>query len=206
MSSKLSRIFAVLGGLMIAAAVFWAGWNAALVKQAGESSDQVLEQLHEVIPLTVDVRPEPGEATPLPDYVLNPAMPMPEQTVNGRAYIGFVSIPALELELSVASHWDYEALNISPCRYFGSVYTDDLVLSAHNYDSHFGRLNTLQPGDEICFTDVDGNVFHYQVALVELLGSTAVEEMTASGFPLSLFTCTVGGKNRVTVRCERVPD
>ena len=190
---------------MIAAALFWAGWNTALIRQAGESSAEVMEQLYETIPLTIGTTPKPGESVSLPDYVLNPDMPMPEQIVNGRAYIGYLSIPSLELELSIASEWDYDALNISPCRYTGSVYTDDLVIAGHNYSSHFGHIGTLQPGDEVRFTDIDGNVFRYRVAMIELLGPMAVEEMKQSGFALSLFTCTVGGSNRVTVRCERIP-
>lgn len=37
-----------------------------------------------------------------------------------------------------------------------------------------------------------------------LLQPTAVEEMTSGEWPLSLFTCTIGGKLRVTVRCDLI--
>jgi sortase A len=42
------------------------------------------------------------------------------------------------------------------------------------------------------------------VAEVETLEPTAVEEMTNSGYALTLFTCTYGGQSRVTVRCDLV--
>ena len=76
------------------------------------------------------------------------------------------------------------------------------MIAAHNYSSHFGRLKNLSQGDEVTFTDVDGNVFSYVVAALETLSPYAVEEMTSGGWDLTLFTCTIGGKSRVTVRCE----
>ena len=41
---------------------------------------------------------------------------------------------------------------------------------------------------------------------LEILQPTAVEEMTAGEFDLTLFTCTYGGKSRVTVRYDRVAE
>ena len=119
-------------------------------------------------------------------------------------YVGILTIPSLELELPVASVWSYPALQLAPCRFTGSAYTDDLVIAGHNYTSHFADLHSLQQGDLLSFTDVDGNVFAYRVAETEILGENDVEEMTGSGYALTLFSCTVGGQYRVTVRCERI--
>ena len=85
----------------------------------------------------------------------------------------------------------------------GSAYTDDLIIAAHNYTRHFGNLKNLEPGDRIIFTDVDGNVFSYEVILRETLMPTAIEEMESGDWDLTLFTCTIGGAYRVTVRCQR---
>ena len=49
-----------------------------------------------------------------------------------------------------------------------------------------------------------GNVFCYEVVLLETLSKTATEEMLTSGFDLSLYTCTPSGSNRITVRCKAV--
>jgi sortase A len=51
---------------------------------------------------------------------------------------------------------------------------------------------------------MDGNVFVYEAAVVETLGPTDVEEMHSGDWDLTLFTCTVGGRSRVTVRFNRV--
>lgn len=127
---------------------------------------------------------------------------MPTVSVDGHGYIGYLSVPALELELPVMGQWSYEDLKIAPCRYAGSLSTEDLVVMAHNYESHFGRLDELAPGDRVSFTDPDGVTTAYQVEEVELLEAGDVEEMTGGEWNLTLFTCTYGGKNRVTVRCR----
>ncbi len=80
------------------------------------------------------------------------------------------------------------------------------MLCGHNYTSHFGNLKYLEPGDALYFTDVDAHVFGYEVLEILILQPEAVEEMCsteAGEWDLTLFTCTVGGQARVTVRCGR---
>lgn len=38
----------------------------------------------------------------------------------------------------------------------------------------------------------------------EILGKNAVEQIKEGGWDLTLFTCTIGGTQRITVRCERM--
>ena len=118
--------------------------------------------------------------------------------------IGILSIPVLELELPVLTDWSYAKLKKAPCHYYGSCYEPDFVIAAHNYTGHFGRLSQLQSGDLVLFTDVTGQVHSYEVVLLETLAPVATEEMITSGFDLSLYTCTPGGSNRITVRCSAV--
>ena len=139
--------------------------------------------------------------TEIPDYQLNPEMEMPVRTVDGREYIGVLRIPALNLELPVQRAWSYPNLRVSPCRYQGSAYDGTLIVAGHNYPSHFGNLKQLHQGDAVSFEDADGNRFDYEVAEIEILSPEAVEEMAEGDWDLTLFTCTLGGGSRVTVRC-----
>ena len=100
------------------------------------------------------------------------------------------------------SSWSYPQLKIAPCRYYGSVKTRDLVIAAHNYSRHFGNIKNLSAGDQVYFIDVEGVISSYEVAEVDTLNPTDVENMTSSGYALTLFTCTYGGQSRVTVRCN----
>ncbi len=93
---------------------------------------------------------------------------------------------------------------MAPCRYSGSVYLDNMVIAAHNYTHQFGLLQNLFGGEAVIFTDVDGNVFAYEVSQVETLASTDVQEIIDSSWDLTLFTCTLSGTNRITVRCSRL--
>lgn len=128
---------------------------------------------------------------------------MPEMEIDGHVYIGFVAIPSLGLELPVMTDWTYPQLQISPCRYSGSMYSDDLVVMAHNYPKHFGKLFDLRIGDMVTFTDMDGETVQYKVMALDVLPPGAIDEMTAGDFDLTLFTCNYGGQSRVTVRCDR---
>lgn len=199
---KGSRLIAT-GLLLIAAALFLAGYNVYEAYKAAELSESVLNELSDLMRSGV-AEGLAGSGRDIPDYVLNPNMDMPTKEVNGQEYIGVLRIDSLGLELPVMSAWSYPKLKVAPCRYSGSAYLDNLVIAAHNYTKHFGKLKNLTGGELVTFTDADGNVFTYEVALVETLQPTAVDEMQSSTWDLSLFTCTLGGSSRVTVRCEQI--
>ena len=102
------------------------------------------------------------------------------------------------------SEWDYAKLRVAPCRYGGSTVTEDLVIAAHNYTSHFGKLKELNIGEIVKFMDMNGKILQYEVAEVNVLEPTDIEEMINGEFSLSLFTCTYGGQSRLTVRCIEI--
>lgn len=209
---------AILAGLLLlAAAGILTGYNMRDESRAEEASHQMLVSIERELPAPQErtMAPTQPEAVTLrqmgpaevavPDWVLNPDMALPAKEVDGLLCAGILSVPSLELELPVLAQWSYPGLKQAPCLYTGSPYQDNLVLAAHNYPSHFGRINTLYPGDEVRFTDMDGNVFVYEVDVLETLQPTAVQKMTeADNWDLTLFTCTLGGRSRVTVRCSRV--
>ena len=86
-------------------------------------------------------------------------MEMPTQEIDGQRYIGTLRLESLGLTLPIISEWDYTRLRIAPCRYAGSAYLDNMVIAAHNYESHFGQLKNLSQGEQITFTDIDGTCF-----------------------------------------------
>lgn len=211
-----------LAAALILAGILCVGLAAALVsgnlwtqRKADESAQQALDSLKTIVEPAREDSPEkpdaaeealPGATEPLeiPDYILNPNMDMPVGYIDGVAYIGYLEFRSLDLELPVISETTYPNLKLSPCRFEGSAYLDDLVIGAHNYARHFGQIGNLAYGDEISFTDMDGNVFRYEVANIEILQPDQVEELCSGEWPLTLYTCTLGGRTRVTVRCERM--
>lgn len=153
--------------------------------------------------LLADVQSLLDETEPTEEPTVHPTE-MATVKVDGYDCIGILSIPVLDLELPVLTEWSYTKLKKAPCHYYGSCYEEDFVIAAHNYKAHFGRLSELQAGDVVSFTDVSGTTHYYEVVLLETLPKEATQEMITSGFDLSLYTCTSGGVNRVTVRCRAV--
>lgn len=187
MRNKIGTMCMILGAVLLLAALSLFLWNRWEARQAAISVTEILPRVIENI--------EENDSDPYDTT-------MTEVEIDGYNYIGCLSIPNLNLELPVMSQWDYERLKIAPCRYAGSTKTNDFVIAAHNYDRHFGNISSLQPGDALYFTDMDGMVWTYEVVELDILSPVSVEEMTAGEYDLTLFTCTYGGKSRVTVRCE----
>lgn len=138
----------------------------------------------------------------LPSETRAAAEEMTVVEIDGCGYIGYISIPKLELELPVMAEWDYERLETAPCRYGGTVAGGDLVIIGHNYRRHFGPIRRLEPGDQVTFVDTDGRETGYQVTEVRQVSADAVEAVTDSGFALALVTCTYGGEARTAVFCR----
>ena len=127
---------------------------------------------------------------------------MEEIEVEGNGYIGYLSFPTLEMDLPVMSDWTVQKLYTAPCHYFGTVQQGNLVIMAHNYQRHFGRITELKNGDSVIFVNIFGEAFFYEVELQEILPSNCIPELTSGEYDLTLFTCTYGGANRITVRCN----
>ena len=205
MRKAIGNLFIILGTVFILGALFLFLFNQQEATEAETSSAAIIPELVEQIIIarensdpTMPPMPEiPEEFLSAEDLVMS------EKIINGYAYIGHLHIPDLNLELPIMSGWSSRQLQIAPCRFTGSVRGNDLVLMAHNFNSHFGRLSKLSEGSEVIFTDMDGTVWNYAVVAKDILEPEAVEEMTAGEYDLTLFTCTRGGAHRVTIRCDR---
>lgn len=181
--------FIIIGILLIVSAIVLTGYNDIANYRAGKIAQDVVEQLE--VKISND-----------DDYGINKNMEMPIVKVNGYEFVGIIEIPSLDLKLPVMDSWSYKNLNVSPCRYSGTVYNSNMVIAGHNYNTHFGKLRHLNKGDTVKFTDTDGNVFIYEVKDLEVLPPTSVEEMKNSDWDLTLFTCTIGAKTRLAIRCS----
>lgn len=195
----------ILGVLCILSSIGLLLFNRHESETAKESAKSLLDAVQRVIEENKKSYQLTTQNDEISDEIADGVLPvMKTIEVDGYECIGFLSIPVLELELPVLTDWSYEKLNKAPCHYYGSYYEKDFVIAGHNYKPHFGRLSELCEGDAVFFTDVNGEAYCYEVVLLETLPQNATKEMIASGFDLSLYTCTLGGDNRITVRCNAV--
>ena len=198
--NKAGNCLIYMGLLFVVAAIFLTAYNFWDDRRAAAASGAAMEEILLDISNAKEMQEEET-----PDYFVAPEMEMPKSSVGEYDYIGVLDIPALGMNLPVVGELSYSALKVAPCRYTGSAYQDDLIIAAHNYSGHFGKIKRLQAGDDVFFTDMDGNLFSYQVVSMEVIKDTAVEDMRSGGYDLTLFTCTYAGDSRMTIRCERNP-
>lgn len=202
------NLLITLGILLIAAAAGLAGYNLWDAGRAQKAAEEITGQL------ISDIESKVEDGKTAAPYV-DPNTPMPVEMIDGYEYIGVLEIPSEGLSLPVMNEWDYTRLKISPCRFTGSYYSDDLVICAHNYMRHLGPLLQIGIGEDIYFTSVDGLTIHYIVTNRETVEPTAVEQMIENtsnsetsllDWDLTLFTCNLGGQTRCAVRCSRAAD
>ena len=209
MRRRIGAALLIFGALLLLASGGAALLHARQDEQAGRTARQAVTALQQLIESPTETQetvgapfsasPAPQE-TPAPQLTAKPAA----VELDGESYIGVLRIPSLGLELPVMEDWSYARLKIAPCRQFGSAAGGDLVIAAHNYKTHFGRLKELQEGDGITFTDLSGAEYAYRVDRVENVQPQDVAAVTESGAALTLYTCTPGGKTRVAVYCSAV--
>lgn len=211
MNRNKGLLWMILGAMLLLAALFLVMYNLHEDSKGQEQSAEILTHLKEKLPT-------PTEPPLLPDFsgeddlfsqyeeTTEPEETVPEETlieIDGQLYLGIISIPSLGIELPVLHEWSYPGLKIAPCRYKGSVYTGDLIIAAHNYRSHFGRLQELNSGELLIFTDGNGVMHRYTVLQSEMINGHDIWSMefgSADFWDLTLFTCTLSGQSRVTVR------
>lgn len=128
-----------------------------------------------------------------------------KMNIDGYDYIGYLSIPKLELDLPIMDEWDYDRLKIAPCRQYGSIKGDDLVIAAHNYSNHFGFIGNLKIGDFVQFSEVNGNISYYLVDNVEVISPYDIEKVKSGQWELVMYTCTYSATHRIMVGCRKVP-
>ena len=198
MPKKAGILFVSMGAVLILSALLLFFYNGLEARRAGQEAELLLEDIQAAISEGPTMETLAEDET-IPDE-------LPVVRIDGYEYIGYLSFPDWELHLPVMAKWDYERLKLAPCRHFGSSLTDDLVIAAHNYDTHFGGLSKLEKGSKIIFTDMEGNVNHYALQYVKTLDPDQVDAVQNSGYDLVLYTCTIGGSYRVVASCDRVPE
>lgn len=217
MNKKHGACCVILGAMLMISALSLVIYNSHQDKKSGEAAQEALTKLKEIIPEpAATVQPEFTfpENDLFSEYKTETAVqdvPVEDETmtVDGAGYIGYITLPDLGIELPVRSQWSYPDLKISPCRYKGTVDGGDLIIAAHNYNSHFGRLKEYSGGETIYFTAADGAVHTYEVIQLEEISGREIEAMdfgSDESWDLTLFTCTLGGQSRVTVRAAEIKE
>lgn len=215
-SNRSGKFMMGLGLLLTIAAICLAAYNLWGEYRATKNANEALLQVAQVI-AEKETAAENGEAASDAESLAAESDQaqgtdsgsnggMTVRMIDGVDYIGIIEIPSLSLKLPIISEWDDAKLKIAPCRYVGSAYNGDLIISGHSYKNHFRYIRNLAVGESVIFTDFEGTRFVYEVTAYEVVGGSDVEGMLSGEWDLSLFTCTYNGSARHTVRCRLIPE
>ncbi len=194
--NKLGKMFIIIGAVLLLAALSLVLWNKYESDSAYDKAQSALSALKEKMPTeTVDRKNSLDLIEEEKGYV-------PTIEIDGNEYIGVVYIPSIDTELPVIKEWSYDNLAVAPCRYFGSVNENNLIIAAHNYETFFDKLKDLNPGDIIIFVTADGIKYEYEVSTTDIIdgGNPARMKSDFDSWDITLFTCTWSGYSRVTIR------
>ena len=144
--TKIGISLILLGAILISGAIGMIVYNNYIQKEAERSVESILPRLTEKINNNIEATerlsydsyvanelPDPMEIIEEADPVMNTV------EVEEHEYISMISIPSLSLELPVMADWNKTKLNISPCRYSGTVDGNDLVVMAQHANADSGQ-------------------------------------------------------------------
>ena len=209
--SIIGRILIVLGAMLITAALLLVAYNFYHEAQSRRSMEQVLGKLTAEIP--DEPQEDTDESSPFDvfdkDEIKNDSNEKNDEEdpfieIDGRKYIGLITMPTLGQEFPVIRGWSYDDMNVAPCQYSGTRAERDLIICSHNYAGFFDSLEELRSGDEVIFTDLNGRRYTYEISYTELISGwdgSRMLEGAKTDWDMTLFTCTWSGYSRVTCRC-----
>ena len=192
----------ILGAVLILAAAVRLSLHALEAEAAGKAAQAALEAIQQTEP---SLRQPPEEISPETTVPTGPFEPETLEIfeLEGDDYIGWITAPGYDREIPIMHQIQEDRLKKAPCLEKGSPITDDAVISGHNYKSHFLFLHSIQPGEEVWFTHLNGFRVEYRVTRCALVEPTDLAAVLKADHDLVLYTCTSDGENRWAVYCDR---
>ena len=131
--------------------------------------------------------------------------------MSGYKVIGKIKIPKLDVEKNILETTTTDSLLVSVTKICGPEInqTGNFCIAGHNYWDTFGRISSLEKGDEIKLTDTyDRTVTYkvYEVKKVSPYDTSCLSNETGGERELTLVTCTLGAIKRVVVKAIEVYD
>ena len=110
MKKKTGTIFMIIGAVLVSSALLLFAYNQWDAKRAEKEALETVNQLKK------NLNQDDGE-----NQYIDSDGDMKIVTIDGYDYIGYISIPSINLELPVMAEWSYAGLKIAPGRYYGST-------------------------------------------------------------------------------------
>ena len=188
---KKGTIFLLLGIILILASLAMLVFAQYQTRQSEGEAAHVANTIDSLLP---------ERSSGFPGMYSNSQMPVLQ--VEGNDFIALVDIPGFGITLPVGSSWDTGKLSSYPCRFWGSLYDNSMIIGGSGQSGQFDFFDRLSPGASIVVTDMMGCEYSYSVTRIDRTHSATYERLCEGAFPLVLFAGNRYATEYLIVRCE----
>ncbi len=121
---------------------------------------------------------------------------------QGTDYTAILELPVHSVKLPVAAVWDRRAAVFTPCRFTGNLYAGTFVIGGADADGQFDFVSKVDIGERVTVTNMQGEVFRYQVADVKHAKNAKIETLLQDDYDLVLFAEIRKTGEVILVRCN----
>ena len=185
---SLRKVLLVLGiSLLVIPAVVLLCWQWGIHSSA-QKAQAYTEKLRSLTPAP--------QSAPLEERRDNTMAVLPLEGVN---FTGILECPKYDSALPVCADWG--SVSRYPCRFAGSVYDSTLKIGATSQKGQYDFYREISVGDQVCFTDLQGNRFAYQVTDIRYESHADQAALQKTDAALTLFIKNIYAFEYILIFC-----
>ena len=121
-------------------------------------------------------------------------------SLDNTDFVGILELPCYNSSLPVCNDWG----NISkyPCRFEGSIYDRSLKIGATSQKGQYDFFREISVGDELIFTDVEGNSYSLSVSDIRYSKQADETALQSENSALTLFIKNVYAFEYIIIFCN----
>ena len=186
---SLRKVLLVLGiSLLVIPAVVFLCWQWG-IHSAQKKAETYVSTLRSLTPTP--------QSAPLEERRDNTMAVLPLEGVN---FTGILEFPKYDSALPVCADWG--KVSKYPCRLEGSVYDRSLKIGATSQKGQYDFYREISVGDQVCFTDLQGNRFAYQVTDIRYESHADEAALQKNDAALTLFIKNIYAFEYILIFCD----
>lgn len=123
-------------------------------------------------------------------------------SLEGVDFVGILEIPRYGSVLPVGASWGH--ITKYPCLFSGSIYDSSLQIGGTTQSGQYDFYRDISPGDDIYFTDMEGNRFAYTVTTLRYEKHADKNALSQAESDLTLFIKNMYAFEYLIVFCSAV--
>lgn len=190
-SNRLAFVLVILGvTLIVGAAALLIYTQLSANISAGNTAD-ILGRAEKLMPAVVDRIPEERGNNR-----------MPSRELDGINIIGIIEVPLYGAKLPIHASWNGNMVSWIPCRFSGSIYDRSLIIGAGEGEGQFHFAQSIQIGDLLYVTDMEGGRYTYSVTDIDRADNADRETLESDPCDLTIFVKNSLSLEYIIIRCK----